>query len=251
MKIGIIFTSFTIFVSFIKAEMLYMDFKDLNISSNDINQIKIIDKPGIPDKYIKKTQKRNLLFANALKKNYTLDENDTAYLKLKAAEAMAKLYIKKKSKIFEPSEADVKSFYIDHKNEFTSDLEAELSIIAVKSLNLADNISAELNMDKSKFESLAKRYSVDGSSEIGGYIGYTKLEKFPYQLRHWIENSKEYQISKPIKAGDYWFILKITDKRLSSTDYEDLKPTIKSLLKRLVKREKMLAEEKALKRGGV
>ena len=246
----VIFTSLTIFTSFLKAEMLCIDFKSLAVSSNDIAQIKMVDKPGIPERYIKKVQERNLLFADALKKSYRLDANDTAYLKLKVAEAMAKLYIIKRSRTFEPTEEDLKSFYIDHKNEFISNLEANLSVIAVKSLVIADKIEAELKQDAKKFESLAKQYSVDGSFETGGYIGYKKLEMFPYELRHWIESSKENQISEPIKSGGYWFILKVTDKHLSSTDYEDLKPTIKALLKRLVKRQKMVEEEKKLKRGG-
>lgn len=239
----------TLLASLLQAKPSCYDINLTDISSKQIELLRNIDNLNIPDKYIKKIQQRNMIFAKALQKKYTLDANDKAYLKLKLTEAMAKLYIKKRSIEFEPTEDDIKSFYIDHKDEFKPSLEANLSIIVIPSLTLADSIERELKENIENFGKLAKKYSIDDSSQIGGYIGYTKLDKFPYSLRNWIETAQKNGVSEPIKAGDYWFILKLDGKRVSSTEYKDLKPTIKTLLKKLVKREKMVEEEKHLKRS--
>jgi len=249
LKPHILITFLTLFATLLQARPYCYDIESSKISSNQIELLHTIDNLNIPDRYIKKVLERNLLFAKVLQKRYVLNENDREYLKLKLAEAMAKLYIKKRSREFEPTEDDIKSFYIDHKDEFKPSLEAELYIMAIPSLPLADSIKRELTANIDKFEELAKRYSIDGSAIAGGYIGYTKLEKFPYALRNWIETTQQNGVSEPIKAGEYWFILKLDGKRVSSTEYKDLKPAIKMLLKQLVKREKMVEEERALKRS--
>ena len=242
-----------VFLAFAIVPLLYgqsvcVDTSNLDVSSKGIELIKEYDDLSIPNKYVKRVFNRNTLFAKALLKKYGLSEEDRGYIDLKVAEALANIYMKKESDRFEPNEKEIKSFYIEHMDEFKPILKAELSLISVKSLELADRIYKELQKDTSKFKELAKKYSIDGTSEIGGKLGKVDLDKFPLPVREWVRGHKESEISEPIRIGDYFFVVQLHKKVEKKPTYENVKDEIKNLLKRLVKTKKLKEEYKRLKK---
>lgn len=249
MKKGLI--AAVLLVSFLYGKNLCYDINSIKATSIGIEAVKEYDNLNIPKKYIKKVFDRNIVFAKALVKKYSLNKKDKEYIDLKIAEALANIYMKKESNRFQPNEQEIKSFYIDHKSEFKPILEANLSLISVASLNLADKIYSELRKNPNKFKELAKKYSIDGTSQIGGSLGVVNLDRFPFVIRKWVREHKKGDISEPIKVGNYFFILQLHKKIEKQPTYENEREWIKKLLTKLVKYKKLKEEYKRLKEEGL
>lgn len=221
------------------------------IKSNDIKLYKKYENTPVSPSLLKKIMQYNKTFANAMLKNYSLNENEERYLNLKVAEALANIYKKRASEKFEPTELEIKSFYTEYKEQFKPIVEANLSLIALTSEKSAYDIYRKVQKNRKLFPTLAKKYSIDDTAIANGKTGTINIDTLPQPLREWILLHNAGDLSKPIQFGKYYFILWLHSLQTKAPTYENVKDSIRSLLMRLVKRKKMEQEYKRLKKEGL
>lgn len=104
--------------------------------------------------------------------------------------------------------------------------------ILVASEKEAQSILDRLNKGE-KFEDLAKQYSLDGSKDYGGDLGYfTAPEMVPAFSKAAFE-LKQGEISKPIKTDFGWHIIKLEDRKKGQPQpYDQVKGAIRNVLVR-------------------
>ena len=175
----------------------------------------------IPKSSIEENLKKKIFFA----KKYNLKDKDLV-AKLGAIEALSNAYREYLIKKYSPNEKVIKSFYEEYKNQFAPSTIVNISTIKVKSIDLADKIYKKLKKEPSKFDKLAKEYSLDKN------IHYVNLpvDKFAYKVRDFIRKSKKGEISKPVKIGEFYYIDRLDNKKTIKPTYENLKPQIKKIL---------------------
>ena len=83
------------------------------------------------------------------------------------------------------------------------------------------------------FKAAASRFSISNTSKSGGEIGWVKETLLSQNLISLLENTKKFEITKPIKYPNGYLLLKINDKK-------EMKQTINlnKELKELIKYEK-------------
>jgi len=178
------------------------------------------------DDSVKKVIKKEKFFANAFIKQFGIDEKTKKALTLSAYETLTELYRNKLKEKYAPDEKTIKSFYIDHKDEFQPETKVSISTITLASLKKADEIYAKLKKHPEKFDELAKKYSIDSNIKYKD----VELSKFAYPVREWIRKAKKGEISEPVKVGKYYFIDRLENKKERGVSYEELKPFIKEIL---------------------
>ena len=196
---------------------------DLNkINSKELLKEELKFAPSyIPKNVVEENLKKKIFFA----KKY--NQKDKALVaKLGAIEALSNAYREYLIKKYSPNEKVIKSFYEEYKNEFAPSTIVDISTIKVKSVDLADKIYKELKKDPSKFDKLAKKYSLDKNIH---YVNLP-LDKFAFKVRDFIRNAKKGDISEPIKIGEFYYIDRVDNKKTIKPTYENLKPKIKKLL---------------------
>ena len=175
----------------------------------------------LPENAIEENLNKKIFFA----KKYNLkDKNLIA--KLGAIEALSNAYRQYLIKKYSPNEKVIKSFYEEYKDQFAPSTIVNISTIKVKSIDLADKIYKELKKNPSKFNEIAKKYSLDNNIH---YVNLP-LDKFVFKVRDFIRNAKKGDISKPIKIGEFYYIDRVDNKKVIKPTYENLKPQIKKLL---------------------
>ena len=196
---------------------------DLNkINSKELLKEELKFAPSyIPKNVVEENLKKKIFFA----KKY--NQKDKALVaKLGAIEALSNAYREYLIKKYSPNEKVIKSFYEEYKEQFAPSTIVDISTIKVKSVDLADKIYKELKKDPSKFDELAKKYSLDKNIH---YVNLP-LDKFAFKVRDFIRNAKKGDISEPIKIGEFYYIDRVDNKKTIKPTYENLKPQIKKLL---------------------
>jgi peptidyl-prolyl cis-trans isomerase C len=104
--------------------------------------------------------------------------------------------------------------------------------ILVASEKEAQSIVERLNKGE-KFEDLAKQYSLDGSKDYGGDLGYfTGPEMVPAFSKAAFE-LKNGEVSKPVKTDFGWHIIKLEDRKKGQAQpYDQVKGAIRNVLVR-------------------
>jgi peptidyl-prolyl cis-trans isomerase SurA len=71
------------------------------------------------------------------------------------------------------------------------------------------------------FESLAKDFSTSSNASNGGNLGFRKLSNLPSMFSKEVKNESIGYVSKPLKTGAGYQIIKLTDKRGALLEYEE------------------------------
>ena len=225
-KISTIFLT-SIFI-YANSTICYENPKNIKVSKEEIRIYKnnITNGNILSDKAIKETLLKNRLFSKAFLKKYNIDKKTKTLLNLSIENTLSNLYIKKLKQLNKPDDKVLKSFYLDHKDEFKPVEKVSISTIKVNSLKKADKIYLKLKQNPKLFEDIAKRESIDPQIH---YKNISILRFNPF-IREWIRNHKKGNISEPIKIGNYFFIDKIDDKTKTNISYNSLKNDIKNIL---------------------
>ncbi len=154
-----------------------------------------------------------------------------------ATEYLARQYLKRQA-AREPqvTEEQVKSYYHDHKDEFTPPEQIKARHILVKTEAKAKEILKELE-EGADFAGLAAKYSIDpaasegGQFELPGHGKWLPKGTFEASFEHELYKIPEGEIGGPIKTQFGWHVLKVDGKRRPQPpDYLQLRSGIKRKL---------------------
>ncbi|MBI2720074.1 MAG: peptidylprolyl isomerase [Rhizobiales bacterium] len=84
-----------------------------------------------------------------------------------------------------------------------------------------------------KFEDLAKKYSLDGSKDYGGDLGYFSAPEMVPEFSRAAFALKVGEISQPVKTDFGWHIIKLEDRKTGAAQpYDQVKSAIRNVLLR-------------------
>lgn len=127
-----------------------------------------------------------------------------------------------------PSEAEAKSYYDQHKSEFTAPERIKVAHILVKEKAQAAQVLAQLKKGVD-FAQVAKEYSIDGSSsKTGGEMDYfSQGEMVPDFEKGAFLLTKPGQISEPVKTAFGYHIIRLIDRKAAGEkSFEEAKPEV-------------------------
>jgi len=104
----------------------------------------------------------------------------------------------------------------------TRELSPELFLrqVLVSSEELANKILNRIS-EGEDFSNLAKQYSINSLASKGGEMGWRNLADLPSLFAIELKNKKKGYISRPLKGGSGFYILKIEDKRGDLVRFEE------------------------------
>jgi peptidyl-prolyl cis-trans isomerase C len=140
-------------------------------------------------------------------------------------------------------EEEIKVVYDDEAKKVTDAERIRARHILVASEKEAKEILGKLK-GGAKFEDLAKQYSLDGSKDFGGDLGYFTAPEMVAEFSKAAFSLKKGDISKPIKTDFGWHIIKLEDRKQGAAQpYDQVKDAIRNVLMRK-KVQETLAELK-------
>ena len=78
-----------------------------------------------------------------------------------------------------------------------------------------------------KFEDLAKQYSLDGSKEYGGDLGYFTAPEMVPEFSKAAFALKPGELSAPVKTDFGWHIIRLEDRKMGAAQpYDQVKTAI-------------------------
>jgi peptidyl-prolyl cis-trans isomerase C len=113
--------------------------------------------------------------------------------------------------------------------------------ILVNTEQEAQQILDRLNKGE-KFEDLAKQYSLDGSKEYGGDLGYFSAPEMVAEFSQAAFALKPGELSKPVKTDFGWHIIKVEDRKMGGAQpYDQVKTALRNILLRKKTQEKIIS----------
>jgi parvulin-like peptidyl-prolyl isomerase len=110
------------------------------------------------------------------------------------------------------SEKEVKEYYDKNKAKFKQPESVKLSLISAQEEKKAKDILAKIKAG-GDFGDLAYKMSEDAYRVKSGDIGYVHKGRMLPEIEEVAFKLKIGQVSDLIKAGDYWYIIKVEDKK--------------------------------------
>ena len=99
-----------------------------------------------------------------------------------------------------------------------------------------------------KFEDLAKKYSLDGSKDYGGDLGYFSEGEMVPEFSKAAFALKPGQVSAPVKTNFGWHIIKVEDRKKGAAQpYDKVKTALRNILLRKKTQERIIALRRASK----
>lgn len=93
-----------------------------------------------------------------------------------------------------------------------------------------------------KFEDLAKQYSLDGSKEFGGDLGYFTAPEMVPEFSKAAFALQPGEVSPPVKTDFGWHIIKVEDRKMGGAQpYDQVKDALRNILLRKKTQEKILS----------
>ena len=131
----------------------------------------------------------------------------------------------------EISDEEAKEFYDENTKEFKQGESVEASHILVESKDKANELYNQLQNGAS-FSELAKNNSIDNrSAENGGELGFIEKGQFIEKFEEVAFNLEVGTISEPVETEYGYHIIKVSDKKESSTkSFDEVKSQIKEQL---------------------
>jgi peptidyl-prolyl cis-trans isomerase C len=145
------------------------------------------------------------------------------------------------------SEAELKLAYDEESKKLTDTERLRARHILVATEKEAADILAKIKKG-SKFEDLAKQYSLDGSKDYGGDLGYFTQPEMVPEFSKAAFSLEKGQLSKPVKTDFGWHIIRVEDRKMGvAQPYDQVKGAIRNVLVRKKVQEKLAELRKVAK----
>ncbi|CAN5399694.1 peptidylprolyl isomerase [soil metagenome] len=172
---------------------------------------------------------RHLVAQAAVKEGIAESEEYKRRLALYQAKALRDAYFAQKI-LPSVSEEEIKQAYDTESAKVAETERVRARHILVSTEQEAKQIEARLQKGE-KFEDLAKQYSLDGSKEYGGDLGYFTAPDMVPEFSKAAFALQPGEISPPIKTDFGWHIIKVEDrKKGGAAPYDQVKVGIRNLL---------------------
>ena len=130
------------------------------------------------------------------------------------------------------TEEDIKKSYDEEAAKVAETERIRARHILVGSEKEATEIIAKLQAGE-KFEDLAKQYSLDGSKDYGGDLGYFTAPEMVPEFSKAAFALQAGGISAPVKTDYGWHIIKVEDRKMGAAQpYDQVKVAIRNVLMR-------------------
>jgi peptidyl-prolyl cis-trans isomerase C len=159
-----------------------------------------------------------------------LSENDVLS-EIKRQQASADLFSKVTDPVKASTDADAQAYYNQHKSQMVSPEQRALDNIVVSSQSQAEQI-AQKARSGTDFSSLAKQYSIDGSTKSsGGSLGTVAAGQLDSGYAAVAFKAADNSVYGPVKTTQGWNVGKVTDiHKAVPLSFGQLKSAIKTKL---------------------
>ncbi|MFT3988008.1 peptidylprolyl isomerase [Aestuariivirga sp.] len=174
---------------------------------------------------------RHLLAQLAVKEGIADTDEYKRRLALYQAKALRDAYFFQKIRPM-VTEEEIKAAYDKEAAKVAQTERIRARHILVGTEKEAEDIEARLKKGE-KFEDLAKQYSLDGSKDYGGDLGYFTAPEMVPAFSKAAFALKVGEISEPIKTDFGWHIIKLEDRKMGAAQpYDQVKGAIRNVLLR-------------------
>ena len=174
---------------------------------------------------------RHLLAQYAVKEGIADTEEYKRRLALYQAKALRDAYFFQKIRP-EVTEEDIRKVYDEEAVKLAQTERVRARMILVGSEKEAQDILARLAAGE-KFEDLAKQYSLDGSKDYGGDLGYFTAAEMVPEFSKAAFALKVGETSQPVKTDFGWHIIRLEDRKQGAAQpYDQVKAAIRNVLLR-------------------
>lgn len=181
---------------------------------------------------------RHLLAQYAVKEGIADTDEYKRRLALYQAKALRDAYFFQKIRP-EVTEEQIKAAYDQEAARVAQTERVRARHILVGTEKEAQDILARLNKGE-KFEDLAKQYSLDGSKDYGGDLGYFTAPEMVPEFSKAAFALKVGKVSQPVKTDFGWHIIRIEDRKMGAAQpYDQVKSAIRNVLLRKKVQETM------------
>jgi peptidyl-prolyl cis-trans isomerase C len=130
------------------------------------------------------------------------------------------------------TEEEIKAAYDKESEKVKATERVRARHILVATEKEAQDIEAKLQKGE-KFEDLAKQYSLDGSKDYGGDLGYFTAPEMVKAFSDAAFLLKVGEISQPVKTDYGWHIIRMDDRKMGAAQpYDQVKGAIRNVLVR-------------------
>jgi peptidyl-prolyl cis-trans isomerase C len=172
---------------------------------------------------------RHLLAQRAVKEGVADTDDYKKRLALYQAKALRDAFFFEKIKPM-VTEEEIKATYDQEAAKVEQTERVRARHILVGTEKEANEIEARLTKGE-KFEDLAKQYSLDGSKEYGGDLGYFTAPEMVPEFSKAAFALKKGEISKPVKTDFGWHIIRLEDRKTGGAQpYDQVKSAIRNIL---------------------
>src|SRR5262245_42358021 len=183
---------------------------------------------------------RHLLAQAAVKEGIADSEEYKRRLALYQAKALRDAYFAQ-TIVPTVTEEEMKKAYDAESGKVAQTERVRARHILVATEQEAKQIRARLDKGE-KFEDLAKQYSLDGSKEYGGDLGYFTAPEMVPEFSKAAFALKPGEISQPVKTDMGWHIIKLEDRKVGGAQpYDQVKTAIRNILLRKKTQEKIIS----------
>jgi peptidyl-prolyl cis-trans isomerase C len=174
----------------------------------------MFEGPGGREKFLDEVIKKEILYQEALKQG--IDKSPEFIRKMEDAKKMTLISGLLEQEIMSKSQVtdkEIRDYYDQHKNEFTTTSQIRASHILVKTEAEAEKVLERLKKGEN-FEEIARKVSIDkASAKNGGDIGYFSRGQIVPEFEKAAASLKIGEISGPVKTQFGYHIIKVTDKK--------------------------------------
>ena len=174
---------------------------------------------------------RHLLAQMATRDGLADSEDYKRRLRAYQAKALRDTYLAQKLAP-EVKEEDIRKVYEEESKKLTS-----TERIRARHILVASEKEANVVLDKlkagAKFEDLAKQYSLDGSKDYGGDLGYFTAPEMVAEFSKAAFALQKDEVSKPVKTDFGWHVIKLVDRKMGAAQpYDQVRSAIRNVLVR-------------------
>jgi peptidyl-prolyl cis-trans isomerase C len=174
---------------------------------------------------------RHLLAQYAVKEGIADTEEYKRRLALYQAKALRDAYFFQKIRP-QVTEEDMRKVYDEEAAKVQQTERVRARMILVATEQEAQDILARLAKGE-KFEDLAKKYSLDGSKDYGGDLGYFTAPEMVPEFSKAAFALKVGETSQPVKTDFGWHIIRLEDRKQGAAQpYDQVKAAIRQVLLR-------------------
>jgi peptidyl-prolyl cis-trans isomerase C len=181
---------------------------------------------------------RHLLAQLAVKEGVAETAEYKRRLALYQAKALRDAYFFQKIRP-QVTEEEIKAAYDQESAKVSQTERVRARHILLASEKEAVDIAARLKAGE-KFPALAKKYSLDGSKDYGGDLGYFTAPEMVAEFSKAAFALKVGETSAPVKTDFGWHIIKVEDRKLGAAQpYDQVKSALRNVLLRKKVQETM------------